>query len=169
MTETFTVTLDQIRYANKSRTIVRPQVKEGKPEDTADISLHKVYMPLLGEVAYVSHTRLDVSVFVCALQRHPASPPRLNTFADLTDSFVGSSATRRRSPTLHRPNPLTLTFEWFRMPPSTVSKKTAIVCVVHCSFDARGRATLTNLTLRASPPRTPLLTRWSGHASHRNM
>ena len=71
--KTFTVTLDQIHYANTLRTIVHPQVREGQPEDTADASLHKLYMSLLGAVAYLSHTRLDVSVFVCALQRHLAS------------------------------------------------------------------------------------------------
>ena len=71
---TYIVTLDQIHYANTLRTIVHPQVKEGKPEDAADASLHKLYMSLLGAVAYLSHTRLDVSVFVCALQRRLASP-----------------------------------------------------------------------------------------------
>ena len=31
-------------------------------------------MSLLGAVAYLSHTRLDAAVFICALQRHAAKP-----------------------------------------------------------------------------------------------
>ena len=31
-------------------------------------------MSLLGAVAYLSHTRVDVAVFICALQRHTHKP-----------------------------------------------------------------------------------------------
>ena len=35
-------------------------------------------MSLLGAVAYLAHTRLDVVVFICALQRHTSKPQVLH-------------------------------------------------------------------------------------------
>jgi len=68
------ITLDQSHYVQTLRSISHPQLSSGQPEDLADTSLHKLYMSLLGAVAYTSHTRADVCVFVCALQRHLAKP-----------------------------------------------------------------------------------------------
>ena len=66
--------LDQIDYAKNLRTIEHVQMKNANPETFCDDSLHKLYMSLLGAVAYLSHTRPDVVVFVSALQRHNAKP-----------------------------------------------------------------------------------------------
>ena len=68
------ITLDQNHYVQTLRPISHVQLSEGNAEDLADPSLHRLYMSLLGAVAYLSHARPDVSVFVCALQRHNAKP-----------------------------------------------------------------------------------------------
>jgi hypothetical protein len=72
--KTYIITLDQIHYITTLRNIAHPQLTHGKPEDDADEDLHKLYMSLLGAVAYLSHTRPDIVVFVCAMQRHLAKP-----------------------------------------------------------------------------------------------
>ena len=71
---TKSITLDQIVYAQNLRAIAHPQLTSGKAEDKAVPELHQLYMSLLGAVAYLSHTRVDVIVFICALQRHTSSP-----------------------------------------------------------------------------------------------
>jgi hypothetical protein len=72
--KTHSITLDQNHYVQSLRPIHHPQTSSGQPEDEASPDLHKLYMSLLGAVAYLSHTRADVMVFVCALQRHSAKP-----------------------------------------------------------------------------------------------
>ena len=47
----------------------------GKAEDLCCQALIQLYMSLLGAVAYLTHTRMDVAVFICALQRHTSAPP----------------------------------------------------------------------------------------------
>ena len=71
---TFAVTLDQIHFAATLQTISHPQVTNGQLADLADDTLHSLYRSLLGAVAYLAHTRVDIMVFVCALQRHVARP-----------------------------------------------------------------------------------------------
>ena len=66
------VTLGQIHYVNTLRFITHPQLSTGAATDDSEESLHKLYMSLLGAVAYLAHTRLDLVVFVFALQRHSA-------------------------------------------------------------------------------------------------
>ena len=68
------ITLGQIHFASNLRSISHPQLSGGKAEDECCPALHQLYMSLLGAVAYLSHTRVDVSVFICALQRHTAKP-----------------------------------------------------------------------------------------------
>ena len=60
------ITLDQIAYVGNLRTISHPQLTDGKQEDLCTPDLHQLYMSLLGAVAYLSHTRMDVVVFICA-------------------------------------------------------------------------------------------------------
>ena len=64
------VTLDQIAYVGNLRSIAHPQLSGGRPEDECCPALIQLYMSLLGAIAYLSHTRVDVCVFICALQRH---------------------------------------------------------------------------------------------------
>jgi len=71
-TTAMAVTLDQIHYVDTLRCITHPQLSTGAATDDSEESLHKLYMSLLGAVAYLAHTRLDIVVFVCALQRHSA-------------------------------------------------------------------------------------------------
>ena len=68
------ITLDQIDYAANLRRIVHPQLQAAKPEDLCCPELHQLYMSLLGAVAYLSHTRIDIVVFICAGQRYAAKP-----------------------------------------------------------------------------------------------
>ena len=68
------VTLDQILFANNLKPIVHAQLKAGKADDLCFPDLHKLFMSLLGAVAYLSHTRTDVVVFICALQRYTSKP-----------------------------------------------------------------------------------------------
>jgi hypothetical protein len=68
------IALDQIKFAMNLTTIDHPQVSTGQGEDEACPDFHKLFMSLLGAVGYLEHTRVDVVVFVSALQRHTAKP-----------------------------------------------------------------------------------------------
>jgi len=68
------ITLDQIKYASNLKTIAHHQLQTGQPEDEACSELHQLFMSLLGAVAYLAHTRVDVVVFISALQRHASKP-----------------------------------------------------------------------------------------------
>ena len=68
------ITLDQNHYVSTLRSISHPQLTRAKMEDFAEPEVHELYRSLLGAVAYLSHTRLDVNVFICALQRHGHKP-----------------------------------------------------------------------------------------------
>ena len=52
------------------KAISHPQMTTGKPEDECDASLHQLYQSLLGAVAYLAHTRVDICVFISNMQRH---------------------------------------------------------------------------------------------------
>merc|ERR1712051_304790 len=66
------VTLDQIQFASSLHAIAHPQLTGGKAEDESGPELHQLFMSLLGAVAYLSLTRVDILVFISALQRHMA-------------------------------------------------------------------------------------------------
>ena len=68
------ISLDQVAYATNLRSIAHTQLSTGKPEDLASPELHQRFMSLLGAIAYLAHTRVDILVFVSALQRHNAKP-----------------------------------------------------------------------------------------------
>jgi hypothetical protein len=68
------ISLDQVAYATNLRSIAHAQLSTGKPEDLASPDLHQLFMSLLGAIAYLAHTRVDILVFVSALQRHNAKP-----------------------------------------------------------------------------------------------
>ena len=70
------ITLDQIAYVSNLRTFVPPPKKtdRGKAEDDCCQALIQLYMSLLGAVAYLTHSRMNVVVFICVLQRHTSAP-----------------------------------------------------------------------------------------------
>ena len=51
-----------------------PQLSTGTNEEKCVEALHQLYMSLLGALAYATLTRVDVMVFIVALQRHGHSP-----------------------------------------------------------------------------------------------
>jgi len=69
-----TCTLDQIEYTQKLRTITHEEVRTKSTETLCGPDLHKLYMSLLGAIAYVYLTRVDILVFIAALQRFAHSP-----------------------------------------------------------------------------------------------
>ena len=72
--KTLAVSLDQIHFANTLKPIAHPQVSSGADEDEVGTELHALYRSLLGALAYLAHTRVDILVFICALQRNVAKP-----------------------------------------------------------------------------------------------
>ena len=68
------ITLDQADYVTRLRPMVHSQLRSGQPEDLCCPELQALYMSLLGAIAYLSHTRIDIVVFICAFQRHTHKP-----------------------------------------------------------------------------------------------
>ena len=66
--------LDQHEYAKAQRTIAHPDIGSKPAEDAVCTELHNLYRSLLGAVAYLTLTRLDIAVFVSALQRWSHAP-----------------------------------------------------------------------------------------------
>ena len=77
------ISLDQTQFAAALRPIAHQQITTSATDDYADEELHQLYMSLLGAVAYLVHTRVDVVVFICALQR-VASKPKVEHSKDIT-------------------------------------------------------------------------------------
>ena len=71
---TMEISSDQIEYAGALRTIEHPQMTTVRIEEPCTPELHQLYMSLLGAVAYLSHTRVDIVVFIVALQRRNHNP-----------------------------------------------------------------------------------------------
>ena len=63
------VTPDQTEFAGNLHPIAHPQLLETKSEEPCCSELHQLYRSLLGAVAYLTHTRVDVQVFICAFQK----------------------------------------------------------------------------------------------------
>ena len=79
-----TVSLDQIEYAKKLRSITHVDLTSQPSESECCEELHQLYMSLLGALAYLYLTRVDVLVFISACQRYAHKPQiihvkRLNT------------------------------------------------------------------------------------------
>ena len=68
------ITLGQTEYVQRFRAIVHSQLRSGGLEDLCCPELHELYRSLLGAIAYLSHTRVDIVVFICALQRYSHQP-----------------------------------------------------------------------------------------------
>ena len=68
------ISLDQNEYAALLRLIARPDLAWKIAEDAAIPELHSLYRSLLGAVALLLLTRIDIAVFVSALQRWGHAP-----------------------------------------------------------------------------------------------
>ncbi|MFM7978361.1 MAG: hypothetical protein ACKPKO_03515, partial [Candidatus Fonsibacter sp.] len=66
--------LDQVEYASALRTIAHSELSSKKSDEAAGVELHSLYRSLLGAVAFLLLTRIDVAVFVSALQRWGHAP-----------------------------------------------------------------------------------------------
>ena len=66
--------LDQLEYAKNLRTISHPEVSSSSPESACGPELIQLYQSLLGAVAYLYLTRLDILVFISACQRQAHAP-----------------------------------------------------------------------------------------------
>ena len=65
-----TITLDQIDYAASIKPINTAQLQKLKDDLALDETYQACYLTLLGAVAWLLQTRLDIVVYVSALQRH---------------------------------------------------------------------------------------------------
>ena len=71
---TFCITLDQEEYVKNIKPIVHQDLKGKSSDNDCTPELVQLFMSLLGAVAYALMTRIDVAVFVCALQRVTHKP-----------------------------------------------------------------------------------------------
>ena len=75
--QTSTVTLDQHEYAKALKPLVHADLRKGKEDALSDES-HGLYLSLLGALAYLALTRLDIIVFIAALQRYNHKPQTIH-------------------------------------------------------------------------------------------
>ena len=68
------ITLDQVDFLSKLHAIEHPQLSTGVNEEQCVEGLHSLFISLLGAIAYATHTRVDVMVFIVALQRTNHNP-----------------------------------------------------------------------------------------------
>ena len=69
-----TVRLSQQHYALSLQPIVSREIQTGQPETPASDELKGQYMSVLGALAYLMITRIDLAVYVAALQRAAHAP-----------------------------------------------------------------------------------------------
>ena len=66
--------LDQTEYISGLKTISHDEIRGKSSNSYCEPLLHTLYQSLLGAVAFTSLTRVDIIVFVVALQRHTHKP-----------------------------------------------------------------------------------------------
>ena len=71
---TFECSLDQTEYISGLKTISHDEIRGKSSNSYCEPLLHTLYQSLLGAVAFTSLTRVDIIVFVVALQRHTHKP-----------------------------------------------------------------------------------------------
>ena len=71
---TMEITLDQVEYVQRLRPMAHIQLRSGKPDDMCCPELQALYMSLLGAITCLTHTRIDIVVFICAFQRWTHKP-----------------------------------------------------------------------------------------------
>ena len=69
---TLTITLDQVEYIEALKPIDPVHIRGKDPETSLDAALELLFRSLLGAVAFAVLTRMDIAVFVVALQRMAA-------------------------------------------------------------------------------------------------
>ena len=72
--KTFGITLDQEEYIKNIKPIIHEDLKGRSSDSECSQELIQLFMSLLGAVAYALMTRIDVAVFICALQRVTHKP-----------------------------------------------------------------------------------------------
>ena len=156
--------MDQITFASNLRCIAHPQLTGSKPEDLCCPALHQLYMSLLGAVAYLSHTRVDVVVFISAGQRFAQKPQiqhvrRLNKLLLWIQRNPKKLIYRRSRPAVLRAH----TSVWYLM--QHIRKKPMTDTVFEELCTAVVQATQRKASLDKRTPCTSLI----GHASHKDM
>ena len=71
----FHYVLDQNEYASAIHPVTLPELMKMKDDEQLQGLLHNCFMTLLGATAWLFQTRMEVAVYVSALQRH-MHPPR---------------------------------------------------------------------------------------------
>ena len=71
---TFLITLDQEDYIKNMKPIIRQDIKGLSSDTECTAEIIQLFMSLLGAVAYALMTRIDVAVYVCAMQRVTHKP-----------------------------------------------------------------------------------------------
>ena len=71
---TFLITLDQEEYIKNMKPIIHQDIKGLSSDTECSVEIIQLFMSLLGAVAYALMTRIDVAVFVCAMQRVTHKP-----------------------------------------------------------------------------------------------
>ena len=89
--------LDQIEYASAIKPVTLPELIRLKDEDPLQGFLQNCFMTLLGATAWVLQTRMDIAVYVSALQRHMHAPRAI----DLRRLNRVITATQRNPQGLH--------------------------------------------------------------------
>ena len=71
---TFSITLGQEGYIKNMKPIIHEDIKGFCSDTECTVKIIQLFMGLLGAVAYALTTRIDVAVFVCAMQRVTHKP-----------------------------------------------------------------------------------------------
>ena len=66
--------LDQIEYAEAIKPVTLPELIKMKDDELLQGFLFNCFMTLLGATAWILQTRMDIAVYVSALQRHMHAP-----------------------------------------------------------------------------------------------
>ena len=87
------ITLDQLDFLSNLRTVEHPQLATGTNEEKCAEALRQLYMSLLGPIAYASHTRVDVIVFIVRY-RCRITAPKYSMCGDSTNFSDGYIVTQ---------------------------------------------------------------------------
>ena len=73
-TSDWSITLDQNDYVKGIKLVEHKDMVGANPEDMCSPEVHAQYWSVLGAIAFALLTRMDIAVFVGALQRHSSKP-----------------------------------------------------------------------------------------------
>ena len=72
------VTMDQFHYANSLRPVIAVEAQGGADDDRLSTELAAVFLTIVGALAWLLQTRMDIAVYVCSLQRVEHAPLRIH-------------------------------------------------------------------------------------------